>query len=143
MLKSVLVALDRSALSESEIAMLRSFNLNEQCKVILVHVIPPSSTDLDQPLDRPQGTAPDLYREIETQLTAYQKRLPCPSTIEIISGEPAAEIVRLANIHRTDLIIIGSRGLSGIDRILQGSVSSDVLEQAPCSVLVVKAKTAT
>ncbi|HEY9690476.1 MAG TPA: universal stress protein [Coleofasciculaceae cyanobacterium] len=141
-LKSVLVALDRSVLSESEIAMLRSLNLSEQSKVILVHVIPPASTDLESGLDRPHTAAPDLYRDIETHLEAYQKRLPCPSAIEITCGEPAAEIVRLANIHHTDLIILGSRGLSGIDRILQGSVSSEVLEQAPCSVLVVKAKSA-
>lgn len=139
-LKSVLVALDRSALSESAMAMLRSLNLNDQSNVILVHVIPPLGNDLDAGLDRPHTAAPDLYRDIETHLEAYQKRLPCPSAIEITCGEPAAEIVRLANIHQADLIILGSRGLSGIDRILQGSVSSEVLEQAPCSVLVVKAK---
>ena len=40
-LKSVLVALDRSAISESEIVMLRSLNLSDQSKVILTHVISP------------------------------------------------------------------------------------------------------
>lgn len=137
-LKSVLVALDRSAISESEIVMLRSLNLSDQSKVILTHVISPASADLDIAADRPHTATSDLYRDVETHLVAYQQQLPCPSTIEITSGDPAAEIVRLANIHHADLIVIGSRGLSGIDRILHGSVSSEVLEQAPCSVLVVK-----
>ncbi|MBC6435836.1 universal stress protein, partial [Nostoc sp. HG1] len=41
-------------------------------------------------------------------------------------------------IYKTDLIIIGSRGLMGMKRIVQGSVSSQVVEEANCSVLVVK-----
>ncbi|MGA9377200.1 MAG: universal stress protein, partial [Phormidium sp.] len=47
-------------------------------------------------------------------------------------------IIRLANIHHADLIIIGSRGLTGLKRILERSVSSQVVEDAPCSVLLVK-----
>ncbi|MHC5718278.1 MAG: universal stress protein, partial [Nostoc sp.] len=41
-------------------------------------------------------------------------------------------------IYKTDLIIIGSRGLIGMKRIVEGSVSSQVVEEANCSVLVVK-----
>ena len=50
------------------------------------------------------------------------------------------ELVRLANIHQADLIVIGSRGLTGMNRILKGSVSSQVAADAHCSVLVVKLK---
>ncbi len=56
----------------------------------------------------------------------------------MVTGAPAEEIIRLANIYKTDLIIIGSRGLIGMKRIVQGSVSSQVVEEANCSVLVVK-----
>jgi nucleotide-binding universal stress UspA family protein len=34
--------------------------------------------------------------------------------------------------------VIGSRGLTGLQRILEGSVSSQVVADAPCSVLVIK-----
>ncbi len=71
-------------------------------------------------------------------LQSYQANLPGHSEIEIVTGDPAQEIIRLTNIYHADLIIIGSRGLTGVKRILQGSVSSQVVEDAPCSVLVVK-----
>jgi nucleotide-binding universal stress UspA family protein len=53
-------------------------------------------------------------------------------------GEPTEEIIRLANIYRADLIVLGSRGLTGVNRILKGSVSSQVVSDAPCTVMVVK-----
>ncbi|HEY9644886.1 MAG TPA: universal stress protein, partial [Chroococcidiopsis sp.] len=68
----------------------------------------------------------------------YQAVLPCPSEVEVTSGDPAEEIVRLAHIHNADLIVMGSRGLTGLSRVLQGSVSGQVVADAPCSVLVVK-----
>jgi nucleotide-binding universal stress UspA family protein len=72
------------------------------------------------------------------QLTTYQAGLPCDSKLEIVAGDPAEEIIRLANIYSVELIVIGSRGLTGLDRIVRGSVSSQVVEDAPCSILVVK-----
>lgn len=51
-------------------------------------------------------------------------------------GDPAEEILRHARGY--DLIVMGSRGLSGLKRILLGSVSGHVLDRAPCSVLVVR-----
>lgn len=64
--------------------------------------------------------------------------MPVDSHLELVNGDPAEEIIRLANIHKADLIVIGSRGLTGMTRIVQGSVSSQVVEEAHCSVLVVK-----
>jgi nucleotide-binding universal stress UspA family protein len=62
--------------------------------------------------------------------------------IELANGDPAEEIVRLANLYTAELVVIGSRGLKGVDRVIQGSVSSQVLENVACSVLVVKAAAA-
>ena len=47
------------------------------------------------------------------------------------------EILRLANIYQVDLIILGTRGLKGVERILKDSVSGQVVAEASCSVLVV------
>lgn len=53
-------------------------------------------------------------------------------------GDPAAEIVATARENGADLVVVGSRGLSGIDRLLLGSVARTVLSGAECSVLIVR-----
>jgi nucleotide-binding universal stress UspA family protein len=89
--------------------------------------------------DRPQTSFEGPpYLQLEKQLQSYQAQLPGESALEIVTGDPAEEIIRLANIYNADLIVIGSRGLTGVKRIIQGSVSSQVVENAHCSVLVVK-----
>ena len=139
MLKTIVVALDGSELSERVIQSLQELQLQPATKIILSHVIPPLESNLEIAADRPQTDWEALpYRPIEKQLQSYQANLPGESELEIVTGDPAQEIIRLANIYQADLIVIGSRGLTGVKRILQGSVSSQVVEEAPCSVLVVK-----
>ncbi len=141
MFKTILVALDASQQADIVVQTLDAIELQAATKVILAHVIPPSEVGGEWAADRPHNPAEEIpYIHLEKQLQAYQVNLPCASQIEIVSGDPAAEIVRLANIHAADLIVIGSRGLTGLNRILQGSVSGQVVEEAPCSVLVVKQK---
>ncbi|NJM40450.1 MAG: universal stress protein, partial [Anaerolineae bacterium] len=105
----------------------------------LVRVIGPSEFDSQRPADQPSvDPTLGLYRYVEQRLQAHQAQLTCPSELEVVAGDPAEEIVRLANIHQADLIVIGNRGLTGVNRILQGSVSSQVVGDAHCSVMVVK-----
>ncbi len=133
---NILVALDDHA--DEVINTLSQFNLTDQHKIVLVHVM---TTFIDRPsgLEKPHTYHDDLpYRQIERKLEEYQNNLPYPSLIEIVNGDPATEIVRLAYIHKIDLIIVGSRGLKGVNRIIQGSTSSQVVNDAPCSVFVVK-----
>ena len=54
-------------------------------------------------------------------------------------GHPAEVIIDVANQEKADLIVVGSRGLTGIQRYLLGSVSSKVSEHAPCNVMIVRA----
>jgi nucleotide-binding universal stress UspA family protein len=54
------------------------------------------------------------------------------------NGEAAREIEAAAADFGADLIITGSRGLSGLQRILLGSVAHHVLLHSPCSVLVMR-----
>ncbi len=53
-------------------------------------------------------------------------------------GHPAEVITRVANDGNYDMIVIGSRGLGGLKKLLLGSVSNSVLQEAKSSVLVVK-----
>ena len=139
MLKTILVALDDSELADRVIQTLQELVLPKDSKVILCHVFPTSESEMELAADRPQPESPAFsYFHIEKQLQSYQTILSVESDIEIVIGEPAEEIIRLANIYKANLIMIGSRGLTGMKRIVQGSVSSQVVEEANCSVLVVK-----
>ena len=54
------------------------------------------------------------------------------------TGTPAGEIVSVARELDADLVVVGARGLGGIERLLLGSVSERVLRDARCPVLIVK-----
>jgi nucleotide-binding universal stress UspA family protein len=55
-----------------------------------------------------------------------------------LEGDPAGEIVRYAADAGIDVIVLGTHGRTGVDRLLMGSVAEKVMRDAPCSVLVVK-----
>jgi nucleotide-binding universal stress UspA family protein len=55
-----------------------------------------------------------------------------------LEGDPAAEIVRYGRDAGADVIVMGTHGRTGVERLLMGSVAEKVLRDAPCSVLVVK-----
>lgn len=52
-------------------------------------------------------------------------------------GHPYEVIVRFAEQHDADLVVVGSRGLGGFEQMLVGSVSNYVAHHSPCPVLVV------
>ena len=49
-----------------------------------------------------------------------------------------AAVVEYAEEHNIDLIVIGTRGRSGLKKLLLGSVASGVITDAECPVMVVK-----
>lgn len=51
---------------------------------------------------------------------------------------PSAAICEYASAQDVDLIVMGSRGRSGVKKLLVGSVSSHVLHHAPCPVTIVR-----
>jgi nucleotide-binding universal stress UspA family protein len=61
-----------------------------------------------------------------------------PSLPRLRAGDPTREIIAVAEDRDADLIVTGTRGLGGIDRLLLGSVARNVLTHARCSVLVVR-----
>jgi len=56
----------------------------------------------------------------------------------LLVGDPATEISRFAAESRIDLIVIGTHGRTGEERLRMGSVAEKVVREAPCSVMVVK-----
>lgn len=58
--------------------------------------------------------------------------------VKIIRGEPGPTIVKFANDHQYDLVVIGSRGLNMMQEMVLGSVSHKVAKRVKCPVLIVK-----
>jgi nucleotide-binding universal stress UspA family protein len=56
-----------------------------------------------------------------------------------LEGDAAGEIVRFAAERGTGTIVVGTRGHTGLTRLVLGSVARNVLLHAPCSVLVARA----
>lgn len=117
--KSVLVATDGSPTADR--AARKAFDLARKlgASVTLVYVGHASTGD---PVLK--DTAAALGEGISTKL-------------RVVGGDPAARIIEVARAERTDLIIVGNKGMTGASRFL-GSVPKEVLEHAQCDVLVAR-----
>lgn len=83
-----------------------------------------------------------LYKAAEVEiekLSAVAKKynITLNSTI-VESTQITKSIVNYAKSHNSDLIVLGSHGRSGLDKLILGSVANGVLQRANCPVLVVK-----
>ena len=61
----------------------------------------------------------------------------------ILWGNPAKEILHIAETGDYDLIIMGTHGRNKLSRFLLGSVTEQVIRRAPCPVLIIRDKVAT
>lgn len=80
-------------------------------------------------LERKRKVAP-----IEEVLRAADKQFK----LTILHGTPGPEIVKYANVNKVDIVVIGSRGLNGLQEMVLGSVSHKVMKRVQCPALIVK-----
>jgi len=88
----------------------------------------------------------DCEREPQEDRQFWRSQLESisPTNTEIhvshvfLEGDPATEIIRFARDAGIDLIVMGTHGRTGAERLLVGSVTEKVMREAPCSVLAVK-----
>jgi nucleotide-binding universal stress UspA family protein len=87
-----------------------------------------------------QPSAPETDREYwKSQLEQIRPVDPSIAVHHVmLTGDPATEIVNYAKAQNINLIVMGTHGRTGLERILMGSVAEKVMREAPCSVLVVK-----
>lgn len=142
----VLLAIDGSDASMSAVAATAALPLPPGATVEVVSVIPdsfapegavwPNVVRVDPPSDRER-----IYDDVSRRLLEIGDRLRAEErTIEVrvLDGRPATKIVAEAARFEADLIVMGARGLSAVRRLLLGSVSSEVVDHAPCPVLVAR-----
>ena len=93
-------------------------------------VIEQYEEDVDKARDEASGEAEAAARRLtDAGLT---------TTWEERDGDPAGEIVRAAAAHDSDLIVTGTRGRTGLARLVLGSVAGNVAGHATTSVLIVR-----
>lgn len=79
-----------------------------------------------------------MANEILENMAGELKVLSASINKKILWGDPADQIVNLADEIKPDYIIMGSLGLTGLKKFLLGSVSSKVVNHANTTVIVVK-----
>ena len=74
----------------------------------------------------------------DVKQNASENKVEVRTEVLIGGSSVVKEIVEYAEEHQIDLIVIGTRGISGIKKMLLGSTASGVLSYARCPVLIVK-----
>lgn len=95
------------------------------------------------------GTEIEVEPVIERELKHYESVLAgmseklsgsgLASRSEVVVGHPAEQLLRYAETHDIDHIVVGNRGRSLFERLLLGSIARQVLAHAPCNVTIVRA----
>jgi len=113
-----------------------------KARLSLVHVVEFTQMDLSNDLVLPQELDLDqeLMKQSKQRLEELAENLGIDKSECFVSqGSTRREILRLAKELNTNLIVIGSHGREGIQRLL-GSTANAVLHGAPCDVLAVRIK---
>ncbi len=76
--------------------------------------------------------------EILQQALEVVGQLPAEVRTELIEGPAAEAIINVAATHRSDVIVIGTRGMGTLRGLILGSTAQKVVSHAPCPVLVVR-----
>lgn len=144
--KVVLVAVDFSLLSKKALHWALEYARAVPCHLHTVHVVERrwKLSDLRADLDTLRAELVDVHDAAVAELAPLvddEERARVGSLHEHVAlGEPAAEIVGLAGELGADLIVIGHHGGEAMTRLLTGSIAAKVVRDAPCAVLVVKAR---
>jgi nucleotide-binding universal stress UspA family protein len=140
--KRICCAVDFEA--PSRVAMERAAELamRFEAELTLVHVLvqpPPAASDV---LVSSRGVTAAENEQNEEKLPLWradaERRAGRAVHSRLLSGDPAAEIVRHAREERFDLVVVGTHGRTGIPHLVLGSVAERVARQCACPVLVVR-----
>lgn len=138
----ILVSHDFSQRSEAAVAVARDWALALGSEVHLLHVV--------EPVVYPEFYAVDVMpdevlhrieeRSVEAMKAAASAQLQgVAHTLEVVTGRAVDAILDAADPASFDLVIMGTRGLSGLQHLLLGSVAEGVVRRARIPVLTVRA----
>jgi nucleotide-binding universal stress UspA family protein len=144
----ILLAIDSSEFSSEALHMIVSQFQRQGTEILVLHVVEPLSVYMSADLiphlvtqvaeveDDRRGEANDLVRRSAAELL----KAGFKASEAVDEGLPKTTIIERAHNWGADLIVMGSHGLTGLNRFLMGSVSEAVCRHAHCSVEVVRRK---
>ena len=140
----ILIAYDGSAGAEQSLRLADSVDWPADSTLRIAAVIEPTLLFVGAPMAGGLDIPPP---EVDAEITAYQQEQVTKAaqslrsadrTVEgiVLRGRPATALVDEATRFGADLVMGGSRGHGTISSLLLGSVSAEVVDHAPCPVLV-------
>jgi len=144
---TILVGTDGSEESIKAVEYAASLAIDKGYEVLLVHVvamdprIPPSIWVTPEIEARDRKFIEDLRKAAENMLNDIAKKLKeigVNVRTRIEFGDPAEQILRIADEENVNMIVLGVRGISRWKKILMGSVSEKVADEAKVPVMIVR-----
>jgi nucleotide-binding universal stress UspA family protein len=143
--KHIVLGADGSIESWTTIALLRTWASQGRPRVTVATVVPPIPLEsLRVPAraiaicDQVQGVLRREAQKLATRMASTLRKSGFPARGIVLAGSPGAELVKLADCERADLIVVGSRGGRNPREYYLGSTADAVAKYAPCSVLVTR-----
>jgi len=149
MIENILVAVDGSAHAHAAVDMAGEIAAKFGARVTLLHVMTelgsarvPDELRWYAEAEKIRLSEADILRSVANEIVQRAERRARERGAERIEtaielGDPAGTIVGHAKAHKTDLIVMGRRGLGDIRGLLLGSVSHKVGHLAGCACLTV------
>ena len=141
MIRKILCAIDRSPSSLQALGYAIALARWQGARLNLLEVVeeapPPGVSRAPKSDGVPNETRTALERDLRRVLTA---RRASDVKVEILmrKGKVVQEILAQAKASRSDLVVIGTHGRGGVQRLVLGSVAEKVLRLATCPVLTVR-----
>ena len=93
---------------------------------------------VDAHLPRAVAASRTHHDQLAREMTAELQAAGLRAEADRQEGDAATEILAAAGASDSDLIVMGTRGRTGLARLVLGSVARNVLQHATCSVLVIR-----
>lgn len=141
-IKKILFPIDLTENSSKVLPYVLSVSEKYNSMIYLLHVvqdlqkwgklyIPHPSMDTFQK-EALEGAEKALGRVCEEQLQS------CPNfQRKVVSGDPAAEILKTIESEDIDLVIMGTHGSKGLEHVIFGSVADNVVKKSPVPVMTI------
>jgi nucleotide-binding universal stress UspA family protein len=143
MYKLILLPLDGSSLAEEALPHAVAQAENFRAELILLKVLEPLAKQYNISLEaagRVEKATRELAREYLERVATDVRERGVSVRVITIEGNPHEGIVSCAEAEQVDLIVISTRGQSGLSRWLMGSVADRVVRGASVPVLLVSAR---
>ncbi len=136
-IRTVLHPTDLSAGSEIAFWLACSLARDYSARLVVLHVAEPPLTIGGEGLLalRPDADMDSLRGKLQ-QLRPWDPKAPVEH--RLVQGYPVAEILRMAEETKCDVIVLGTHARPRLGRLLMGSVAEQVVRRAPCPVVTVK-----